>query len=235
MKIPAVLALVAAAGVANAAVLYNQPVHAPGTPGGNGLSCFQGTLGTVFYNRQIADDFSVPSPGWYVDAVNSWLVPFTNTTTVPVTGVNVEFWTKSGSLPGTVYATATNVGFTLTQSSTLYFARNLRELKVNFDRITLPAGDYFVMIQLVTDDNWFWLTHSGSAGPFPGDPAATRTGPGGTPEPNYNASWTSTGPPPAPFNVRHEMAFNIKGDVIPTPGALALLGLGGLAAVRRRR
>lgn len=235
MKMLAVMTLAAAAGVANAAVLYNQAPHAPGTPGGNGLSCLEGMLGTTAFNRQVADDFSVPSSGWYVDAVNASLVPFNNTTTVPITGVNVVFWNKAGGLPSTVHSTATGVGFSMTSSPTLYFSRNLRELKVNFDRITLPGGDYFVMIQLMTNDNWFWLSHNGSAGPFPGDPAATRTGPGGTPDATYPAAWTSTGPAPAPFSARYDMAFNIKGDIIPAPGALALLGLGGLVGSRRRR
>ena len=34
---------------------------------------------------------------------------------------------------------------------------------------------------------------------------------------------------------RNDMAFVIEGDVVPAPGALALLGLGGLVAGRRRR
>jgi xanthosine utilization system XapX-like protein len=31
------------------------------------------------------------------------------------------------------------------------------------------------------------------------------------------------------------MAFTIEGEIIPAPSALALLGLGGLVAGRRRR
>ena len=31
------------------------------------------------------------------------------------------------------------------------------------------------------------------------------------------------------------VAFRLSYDAVPTPGAMAILGLGGLAAVRRRR
>lgn len=42
-------------------------------------------------------------------------------------------------------------------------------------------------------------------------------------------SWVSAGSPPYAINIQ------VLGSTAPTPGSLALLGLGGLAAIRRRR
>jgi len=43
------------------------------------------------------------------------------------------------------------------------------------------------------------------------------------------ASFASAGAPP------YDMWIQVLGSTVPTPGSLALLGLGGLAAIRRRR
>lgn len=43
------------------------------------------------------------------------------------------------------------------------------------------------------------------------------------------ASFASQGAPP------YDMMIQVLGSTIPTPGSMALLGLGGLAAIRRRR
>lgn len=43
------------------------------------------------------------------------------------------------------------------------------------------------------------------------------------------ASFASAGSPP------YDMMIQVLGSTVPTPGSMALLGLGGLAAIRRRR
>ena len=43
------------------------------------------------------------------------------------------------------------------------------------------------------------------------------------------------GPGSGIFGVPADAAFTLSGEVVPAPGALALLGLGGIAAIRRRR
>jgi hypothetical protein len=241
MKTIAVLALVSFAGAAQAAVLYSQAAHTPGAAGGNGLSAFQGVLSPGgplnTLDREVADDFVVPAgPGWNITSIDSLWVPFNNTTAIPVTGGEIRFFqrTGTGGVGAQVGATI-NAASTVTSPGPVYFGRTARNINFNLGGggVNLAPGQYFVQVQVVVNDNWFWLT----AGAITGSPAHVQRGAsaGAGADATWPASWQATGPGNAIFPTASDQAFTLNGDVIPAPGALALLGLGGLVAGRRRR
>ncbi len=104
------------------------------------------------------------------------------------------------------------------------------DLQLNFGGATLGPGTYwlaaYVARPFAGGGQWYWLASSqavaGSESFFhnPGG----GFGAGGAPVPGS-----------AVFDAPADMAFVLEGTATPAPGALALLGLGGLVAGRRRR
>jgi hypothetical protein len=106
------------------------------------------------------------------------------------------------------------------------------DLSFDLTGVSLGAGTYwltaFVVRDLLTGGQWFWNQTgdpiSGSEAwiqnPGGGFGVGTAAVPGSTAGIGFSAA---------------DMAFTIEGEIIPAPSALALLGLGGLVAGRRRR
>ncbi|MCL6624162.1 MAG: PEP-CTERM sorting domain-containing protein [Fimbriimonadales bacterium] len=238
MNISKVLACFVLAGIvfgSATAQLWNQPPHTPGASGGNGLSGFFGVLGGSQYDRQLADDFQVPAPGWLVDTIVTNWVPFDNTTTIPVTEVRFAFYekTSTGGV-GALVTSGSATSFTQTSTSTMYFTRNERVFTATIPTVTLMPGEYFAHVQLVVDHNWFWLTSSPTN--TWGSVAHLRRGPGAGAgvDPGWPTEWTPT--TGAVFNAPYDLAFRLDGQVIPEPGTMLALGAGlALLAARRRR
>lgn len=103
------------------------------------------------------------------------------------------------------------------------------DLQFDLTGVTLGAGTYWLTAWVdrpfTGGGQWFWAeagTANGSESFFhnPGGGFGFGTNPtAGT----------------AIFGAPSDLAFTLSGDVVPAPSALALLGLGGLVAGRRRR
>lgn len=234
------VALLAIGGSASAQVLYSQAPHTPGAAGGNGLSGFLGVLppGTAMFDRQLADDFTVPAIGWNVTSVSSSWAQFDPADTNVVTGVNIVFWNKSGGTVGSVFATATptGAGTVVSTGPGTYFGRPERIIDTEIVQLTLVGGDYYVQIQPIVDHNWFNLTSSPTT-PIAGTPAHFRKGPLSDPanDPAWPTVWTATDPGDGVFNAANDITFTLVGSPVPEPGSMIALGIGAAALLARRR
>ncbi len=119
--------------------------------------------------------------------------------------------------PATVYAS----GFGTQVGSDLTF---------DLTGVSLSAGTYWVTAWVVRDfglgGQWFW-NQTGDA--ISGSESYLHNpggGFGGGTDPLSSTAF---------FGFPADLAFNIQGDVVPAPASLALLGMGGLIARRRRR
>jgi MYXO-CTERM domain-containing protein len=103
-------------------------------------------------------------------------------------------------------------------------------LSFDLTGVSLGAGTYwltaYVERPFAGGGQWFW---NESSDPVSGSESFWHNPLGG-----FGAG-TSPVPGIAVFGNSADLAFRLEGDVVPAPGALALLGLGGLVAGRRRR
>jgi MYXO-CTERM domain-containing protein len=238
MALAALTAVCGFSAASMADVLYQQAPHTPGATGGNGLSTFQGGLPTPppMFDREIADDFNVPGPGWNVNRVSASFIQNTVGDPNAVTGGDIRFFASSGGSVGALVATATVNTVTVTTGPGVYFGRPEQIVSFDLGSVNLPAGSYFVQIQPIVNHNWFWLTSSPTT-PIAGSPAQVQVGSLNTPgnDATWPTTWQPTGPNNPIFTAASDQAFTIEGTVVPAPGAIALLALGGLCAGRRRR
>ena len=232
-----IVALLAVGGPASAQVLYSQAPHTPGT--GDGFPAFQGTLaGPDVYDREFADDFTVPAVGWNVTSVSSSWIKLDPADTNAVTGMNIEFWTKSGGTVGSLYATAasTGTGTVISTGPGTYIGRPELIIQTEIVSLNLVGGDYYVHIQPIVDHTWFWLSSSPTT-PIAGTSAHFRRGSaatGGT-DPGWPTTWTPTGPGNDIFLVAHDVNFTLSGQPVPEPASMIALGIGAAALIARRR
>jgi hypothetical protein len=135
------------------ALLYDQT--AGGNTNGYAAQDFEASLDP--YDCEIADDFTVPSPGWAIDQI---VVYGSYSTGGPAAGFNVYFYANSAGTPGTqVYAGA----------SQPYTFNGVDMFTVN---LTVPAvltpGTYWVSVQCRMDftpnGQWYWNQVNGTYG-----------------------------------------------------------------------
>ena len=228
------VAIAVLGGSASAIDLYSQLPHTPGASGADGLSAFQGDLGSGMIDRDVADDFSVTGLGWNVNQVRSSWVQFTNGDATPITNVTVEFYEATTTVGALVQA-ATGVTWGVSDGPGTYFGRTEKILTVDFDQVTLNPGDYFVHIQPVVDHNWFWLT-SDPTTPVQGLVSHFRRGPntGAGVDTAWPSDWTPT-PGNGIFSGAHDVNFVVAGQPVPEPASMIALGLGAAALAARRR
>ncbi len=219
-----------------------------GTTFGPGIQMVSGA--TTVDNR-VADNFTVPAgPGWNVTSVTVYSYQ-TQTNTFPPTGtftgafagiysfqpvnrndpadVQGGTWWTGASLPFTQSWTGAYrvTSTTLTNSQRAIFA-----IEIDIPDITLAPGTY-----------WLGWNLSGSiaSGPW-GVPVTNPTGVSGSTTRNALQS-VSTGTTWANLvdtgfaagDQQYDLAFLVNGTVVPEPTSLALIGLGGLALLARRR
>jgi hypothetical protein len=227
MKKIACIALVALAGSA-----YAQLGPEPGSEfyGGDpsALNGFSDEYNTNVSDSYFFDDFK-HNGGNIVALYGDWVSDFDGSL---VTGYQYEIRSGMGAGDGgTLVASGDTDGtWTYTNFPPGYFGRNSYRLYADIADITLPAGTYHMALRPKGSGSGF-----GQAFVL----ATLGTNSVGDPIGNGNGYFHS-----GYFGYNYEPADNVFGAgpwdagygvVVPAPSALALIGLGGLVAVRRRR
>lgn len=222
-------------GAANAVDLWHQaaaPAPGPDIPG---WSSVQGTISSLNLNREVADDFVVGGPGWVVDQVVMRGTWFTGENRNPTGGFIVSFYAMvSGAPANTASATQTSTSVARSASVGNYAGRDAFDFTIDLAPVGLNAGTYFMAVQAVDSVNFFWIVANANQGAdsHVRDTWRNQTGGGGAN--TYPEAWTplaDIGGDP------QDMAFTIRGTVVPEPATIAVIGLGlaALAARRRRK
>lgn len=242
MSVIAGTAAVASAGVT---LWNNGPVvtNPGGGFGGADASLVQSQLGmtglggnaTVGSFRR-ADNFTVGAGGWQLDSIQVFGY-FTggNTTTSPIEGLFVQIWSGNPSAGGTLVAgdTTTNIlassqwtgAYRATVNAPLGNTRPIWDAVGSLGGLILAEGEYWVEVGMFSSLGTMWM-------PPVSVPDQSTTGDALSLSVSTGvwSNWVDGG-----SNTQLGMPFVLTGSVIPAPGALAMLGLGGLVAGRRRR
>lgn len=224
-------ALVAVAGLTMAAqadVLWDQSAISL-DPNAPGLANHTQTSGFGQREAYGLTDVTVPAGGWTIQSISVYMSTYAFSS---VTGATLNVFPKTSALPtaannprlaanggtGTLVP-VTVIGFEINGNSG-QFANEVTASGLN---ITLAAGDY-----------WIGLTPKYQGGDSDNQwPALNPYGVGQVSRfaAPLDAGWSSS---TSVYGDAHlDGAMKINGT--PAPGAMALLGLGGLAAGRRRR
>lgn len=186
----------------------------------NGVNGYSNAVDSVFgARRTILDDFRIGDPnGWRITDFH-WRSVWNSEQPGHGSSMELSFRADDNGTPGAVVATANITNYMETGTGNSYFSRPEAEHWADFDAIDLGPGTYWFEATVVGGDNNFWLT-------------ADQQG---------NECWVNyddlgglqSGS--TVFGAPSDVNFIITGEIIPTPGSLALLGLGGLAFGTRRR
>jgi hypothetical protein len=219
----------ALASLAGASELYNNGAvyDVAGSPN---LSTFATPYSTFGFgaqsssNNAVAEDFQVGAGGWNVDKLTFYMYQTGANSTFTFTGMNFQI-TSSHADPISWTAGAVNnggiVAYRVVSTSLADRARAIFAIDVPVNLI-LAEGDYVL--------RWS-AAGSLSSGPWqvpivpPSGGNARQSLSGGA----FNLAVDSG----SQANV--EFPFTIHGTAVPAPGAIAFMGMGALAAGRRRR
>lgn len=198
---------------ANADVLWDNY----DTDGSNGWS--MADVGAFGAQRALMDDFEVPAGGWNVTDFHSLMLWNSG-------GVGLgwdfylEFRPDVGGQPDPnpgIVTTGHIYGEAATGRS--WFARAEVETTLEFDPVVLDPGTYWWYGYVVGPENAFMMIRA---------------------DVNLNEAWVDYSDlggfqsGTSQFGAPADLAWQVTGTVVPAPGALALLGLAGLARRRRR-
>lgn len=186
-----------------------------------------------------ADDFTVGGPGWIVSKIETFAYD-TNNPTPRWDSALITI--HSGSPDGPIAASA-NATWELSGINRIFngeanlgnTARQLSRITADFGSIELGAGDYWMVLSITHSagvNSWFPFVMDINPAD-PNDPI-TRVG-NSQVSTDSGATWALGSVSTGGWNQSPEMAFVVRGEVIPAPGAIAALGFAGLAASRRRR
>jgi MYXO-CTERM domain-containing protein len=210
------LAAVGFAGLMTTGTVLADDLYDNGGPDGvNGYS--NATVNVFGARRTILDDFVLAEDSTLMDF--HWEHIWNTFPAGSGSGLELSFRSDAGGSPGAVVATAAISSYTEVGTGATYFSRPGAESWVEFDGIDLAAGTYWFDATIVGPENNFWLTTSVK----------------------NNECWVNYDdlgglqPGSSVFGVASDVNFRITGRATPAPGALALLGLAGLAGSRRRR
>jgi MYXO-CTERM domain-containing protein len=199
-----------------------------------GMTSLGGNVNVGSFRR--ADNFTVGAGGWRLDSIQVFGY-FTggDTTTSPIENLFVRIWDANPGAGGTVVAgdMTTNIlassdwtgAYRASTNSPLGNTRPIWDAVGSLGGLVLAEGEYWVEVGMSSSLGTMWM-------PPVSIPDQSSTGDALT----YTVSSDSWGPwldggAGTPLG----MPFVLTGSVVPAPGAMALLGLGGLAASRRRR
>jgi hypothetical protein len=209
------LCVFAICGSASAAALYSQPDNAPGSGG-----YFSVGNGNQFFTQRMADDFTiaggtVTSLRWWGSSQNFQFADLTN-----ITGFDVAIYGDLGGVPDAgnllYHSQPALAGLTITPTGGLSVSNAIQyQFDLNIAPLNLAGGTYWFSVGGLLSNNFgdtfVWnVSSTGNAA------NASFFYP--------NSGWIAFAP-------SDNMAF----EIIPAPGASALLGLGMLVAGRRRR
>lgn len=177
------------------------------------------------YSTGVVDDISTGGNTWNLTSMTTYYT-HNGTSWAGITSARLSLFSKSGATPGggdfpfttTVAVTMTDLGTSWAMTADLSAVVQAQGLN----------GDYWIGLTPAADFGAFGQEfHYFSNLPVNGDGAAARN-PGGSF--GFGTDWiTGNG---GPFG---DMLMRIEGNVVPAPASLALVGLGGLVAGRRRR
>ena len=196
-------------GVATADTLYENG----GPDGTNGYS--NATSGVFGARRTVLDDFILAEDSTVQDF--HWNHLWNSFPPGSGVGLELSFRSDAGGSPGVPIATAVVTGYSEVATGNTYFSRAEAASWVTIEDLDLSAGHYWWEATIVGPENNFWLT------------TAVQD----------NECWVNyddlgglqSGS--SQFGAAADMNFRLTG--VPAPGALALIGLAGLAGSRRRR
>ncbi len=199
-------------------IVYSQ---APHDPVGNGF--FSDGQAGQFWGQRMADDMTFGAPTvvngvrWWGASEFYYFPDYTNFHTF-----RIQFYGDNGGTPGAPIGGPIDTATAGTNPTIVgggAFGQNLYQQNVKFPAMTLPAGRVWMSIGSLNNspsgDGWVWLS---SANLFNNTFAADIGGVDGV----YQT-----------FSGYGDLAFEIQ--TIPEPATMLLLGLGGIAALRRRR
>lgn len=182
------------------------------------------------FSTGMVDDFSTGGAAWNINKVTMYFTKGFGFWNGGITTGTLSFFPKSGAFPGAGDAPGNlgNVGVSLVDGGS-YWA-------VVADTSGVAA------LQNINGSYWIGLTpnaafasfgqefHLLSSDPINGDASRARNPGGGF---GAGTNWVDAGG--IGLVAPADMNMTLEGEVVPAPGAFALMGLGGLAAGRRRR
>lgn len=228
-------------------------------PGSSLIFSTTGTGATVPSNTAVAEDFVVPAGGWDLDTATFYAFQ-TSQTTATVTEIRVNLWTDTPYSAGSPGAPAVLPQPVLAQSLVLnpgqgtFVAHRQGPSSTSTVR---PVFAYTVSLNGLPDGGVlapgrYWIEWAYVGASTPSQNVFTPLVSPRTAVPEHNARLLnsidgSSAGPRVWFEGRegfvagqaegraYSLPFILGGTALPTPGALALAGLAGLAVARRRR
>jgi hypothetical protein len=128
-----------------------------GLPDGtNGLSCVLSSS----LDREVVDDFIVGGEGWYVSDAHCRILLNLDGEPSTIAGFKVFFYQNEGTECNPVveqYA-AKDATVNAYHTGDTYFSRREIAVDLEFEKVLLEPGRWWICLQPVVEDNCFWLT-----------------------------------------------------------------------------